>query len=104
MYATRHGFIASLRVVGERGVFKARTPTTMGVAHQRELGHDQEFALSLRDGPIHFAGLVGKNADPRDLVGHVGNVRVGIAFRHPQEHHEPLGNGCDGLALDRDGR
>ena len=39
----------------------------------------------------------------RDFAGHIGDVRLGIAFRHAQQNHQPLRNGRDRVTVDRDG-
>ena len=99
----RHGFIESLRRIGRRCSIESRTPATMRVAQQRELRDNQDGSLYLRDRPVHLPCLVGKDAELRDLAGHIGDVRAGIAFRHSQQDHQPLRDGCDRVAVDRDG-
>ena len=79
----RHGFIESPRGIGRRGGIESRTPATMGIAQQRKLRDNQQFSLDLHDRPVHLARLVGKDAEVRYLVGHIGDVRLGITFRHP---------------------
>jgi hypothetical protein len=62
---------------GERGGrgFVERGPGAFaGGGVERELAHHEDPAIDLADRAVHFSGLIGEEADRRDLGGQPGGI------------------------------
>src|SRR2546422_2279108 len=85
-------------------LIESRTPSLAGIPQQRELGDREEPAAQLGEGPVHLAGLVAEDPQRRDLLDEISHIRLGVAFSHAEQHHEPASDLSDHLAVHLDGR
>jgi len=88
-------FIQRNREIRRRGSDKAGSPPLAGIAVECELRYHKKRTLRFCQIPIHLPLVVGEHSKPEDLLGHPGQLRVGIGRREAGEH-EKAGPDCPG--------
>ena len=71
--------VQPLAVGGLGGLGEARPQPPAGVAVERELADAQRGAADVEQRAVHAAALAVEHAQPRDLVGQLRGLRVGVA-------------------------
>src|SRR5437016_11873978 len=96
--------VEPLGALGRRGVGERGAPALAAVAVERELRDHEQRAAHLVERAREAARLVLEDAEPDDLPAERVGVALGIGVTDAEQHAEPVADGADERAVDRDAR
>ena len=95
-------FVEVLGEVGWGGGVEAWASAFAAVAVEGELGDEQDVAVGFEEGEVHFALVVGEDAEVGDFFGEVLGVGVGVGFGDGEVDEQALVDLACGLVVDVD--
>jgi glucuronokinase len=94
-----------VKAVGFRrrgGLIKTRAAPFTAISVESELRHDEKRASCIEEAEVHFARVVGEDAEIRNLVEQVGGGGFGITLGDAEQNEKSLCDHAGDLIVDRD--
>jgi len=80
--------IESASLLSRRGEVEAGTASLAAIAIERELRNNEQRGSHINKAAVHLTGIIGKDAQVRDLVHQIIGVRLTVSLGNSQQDHQ----------------